>query len=56
MFNGGKNKGVVCRYVKAKKSTISSNDVEWIEESGWSTCSEVCAGGKSKRWSEMKRL
>ncbi|XP_078379203.1 A disintegrin and metalloproteinase with thrombospondin motifs 3-like isoform X2 [Oculina patagonica] len=49
VFNAGKNKGVVCRYMKAKKSTISSNDVEWIEESGWSTCSESCAGGKKTK-------
>ncbi|KAJ7351831.1 hypothetical protein OS493_035313 [Desmophyllum pertusum] len=51
VYNSGKNKGVVCDYWSSKKSEITSNDVEWIidEESGWSACSEACAGGKKTR-------
>ena len=47
IYNGGANQGVVCKYLKPKKSVISSSDVEWIidEKTGWSACSEVCAGG-----------
>ncbi|KAJ7351828.1 metalloendopeptidase [Desmophyllum pertusum] len=47
VFNAGKNKGVKCKYFTSKKSEINPNDVEWIEdtESGWSACSEACAGG-----------
>ena len=38
--------------MKAKKSAISPNDVEWIidEKTGWSACSEDCAGGKGNLW------
>ena len=39
----------MCKYFTSKKSEINPNDVEWIEdtESGWSACSEACAGGRS---------
>ena len=33
-------------YLKAKKSLVSPNDVQWyVETKEWSKCSESCAGG-----------
>jgi len=55
VYNRGQNQGVVCSYLTAKKSVISSNDVEWILETGWSECSESCAGGKITREVKCKR-
>ncbi|XP_078379200.1 A disintegrin and metalloproteinase with thrombospondin motifs 6-like isoform X2 [Oculina patagonica] len=57
IYNGDENNGVVCKYLKLQKSVISSNDVEWIidKESGWSACSEDCAGGTKTRKVQCKR-
>ncbi|XP_020600962.1 A disintegrin and metalloproteinase with thrombospondin motifs 18-like [Orbicella faveolata] len=57
IYNGGANQGVVCKYLKPQKSVISSSEVEWIidEKTGWSACSEDCAGGKKTRLIKCKR-
>ncbi|XP_078379206.1 A disintegrin and metalloproteinase with thrombospondin motifs 18-like isoform X2 [Oculina patagonica] len=57
VYKGRKNKGIVCEYLKSQKSEISSNDVEWIidEKTGWSVCSEDCAGGRKTREVKCKR-
>ena len=47
-------------YLKAKKSLVSPNDVQWyVETKEWSKCSESCAGGtvpkfRSNNTSEKK--
>ena len=34
-------------YLKAKKSLVSPDDVQWyVETKEWSKCSESCAGGR----------
>jgi len=57
VYKGSKNQGVVVKYLRRKKSVITGADVKWVidEQSGWSACSESCAGGKQTRKVTCKR-